>query len=335
MISRNFALVLAVFAAVNVVSAQEKTRVLFIGNSYTGGIRGTLTSFIKAAPEGSSVEMEFITPGGKTLEFHLNTPATTQKIADGNWDFVVLQDQSQTPAVFPDKFAEAAKGLDKLIDQAGAQTVFYQTWGRRDGDKMNRQMLPTYEVMQKKLSDNYASAAKRNDATLAPVGDTWAKVRKADAKLGAELYKGDGSHPSGKGAYLAACVFYATIFGKSPAAVDFQGGVSEAEAKTILDAVNETLDLKIAAPPSPYPVNRTITNAQGKEIANFNLNFHKKGLTASEYLTNAFDQSLPYHDSLDQYFGQYSNITIFVYNSGAYENLKSRGLDIIENDTLR
>ena len=68
---------------------------------------------------------------------------------------------------------------------------------------------------------------------------------------------------------------------------------------------------------------------------NFNLNFHKKGLEACEQLILAFDQSLPYHDSLDQYFGQYSNITILVHNSGAYETLKSRGLDIIENDTLR
>jgi len=68
---------------------------------------------------------------------------------------------------------------------------------------------------------------------------------------------------------------------------------------------------------------------------NFNLNFHKKGLKACEQLIHAFDQSLHYHDSLDQYFGQYSNITVLVHNTGAYETLKSRGLDIIENDTLR
>jgi hypothetical protein len=195
---------------------------------------------IKASPFGASTEIEFITPGGKTLEFHLGNESTTRRIAEGDWDFVVLQDQSQTPAVFPKRFEAAAIELDKLIDAAGARTVFYQTWGRRDGDKKNAERFPTYQSMQKALSKSYASAARRCDAILAPVGDTWALVRKEDADLGTALYKGDGSHPSEKGAYLAACVFYAALLKQSPETVEFRAGVSDQEATLIHQAVRQT-----------------------------------------------------------------------------------------------
>ncbi len=220
------------------IEAGETTRILFIGNSYTGQIRKTVTEIFGLSLEGKAAELEFITPGGKTLEFHLNNQGTVQRIADGNWDYVVLQDQSQTPAVFPKRFRDAAIELDKLIDDAGAKTVFYQTWGRRDGDKANIDQFPDYESMQKSLSESYRSAAKRCDALLAPVGDVWARARKTDEHLGTALYKNDGSHPSAKGAYLAACVFYKTIFGKLPKNNGFDGGLTKEEVTTILNAVD-------------------------------------------------------------------------------------------------
>jgi hypothetical protein len=135
-------------------SAKPK-KILFIGNSYTGGIRKTVIALIKSSPH-SNTQLTFINPGGKTLAFHLAEKETVDKIKSGEFDFVVLQDQSQTPALFPDRFKKAAGGLDKIIDASGAQTVFYQTWGRRDGDKQNKTLFPTYDSMQKALSKSYA-----------------------------------------------------------------------------------------------------------------------------------------------------------------------------------
>ncbi len=230
----------AVFCAAS-TQAEDSIRILFIGNSYTGQIRKTVTQLIKTSPEGKATELEFITPGGKTLQFHLENPQTVQMISEGNWNFVVLQDQSQTPAVFPDQFNDAARELDKLIDAAGAKTVFYQTWGRRDGDKANRDRFPDYETMQKSLSKSYETTARRCRALLAPVGDVWAEVRKADSELGKELYKDDGSHPSAKGAYLAACVFYKTLFDKLPT-LEFDDGITTEEKARILIAIDEVVE---------------------------------------------------------------------------------------------
>jgi len=66
-----------------------------------------------------------------------------------------------------------------------------------------------------------------------------------------------------------------------------------------------------------------------------NLDLHERGLFACEQLLIAFDKELPYHDSLDNHFGQFYNISVLVNNTGAYETLKSRGLDIISDDGLR
>lgn len=233
-----FIFTLLLFTFHSAIKAEETTKILFIGNSYTGQIRKTVTDMFGSSLEGKAAELEFITPGGKTLEFHLTNEATVQRIADGNWDYVVLQDQSQTPAVYPKRFRDAAIELDKLIDDAGAKTVFYQTWGRRDGDKANIEQFPDYEAMQKGLSDSYRSTAKRCKALLAPVGEVWERVRKADDQLGIALYKKDGSHPSEKGAFLAAYVFYKTIFGKSPKDSGFDGGLTKEEVAVILNAAD-------------------------------------------------------------------------------------------------
>ena len=213
-------------------------KILFVGNSYTGQVRSAVTKFF-AASAHREIRLEFITPGGRTLKQHGGTAQTVQKISAGGWDIVVLQDQSQTPAVFPEKFLTASKGLNKVITDSGAKTAYYQTWGRRDGDKQNTGRFGTYTKMQDALTKSYAQAAKRDKAILVPVGEVWRAFRKRDSKLGRELYKGDGSHPSATGAYLAACCLYAVLTGGDPASVKFDGGLPAAQASAIREITRE------------------------------------------------------------------------------------------------
>jgi len=58
------------------------------------------------------------------------------------------------------------------------------------------------------------------------------------------LYVADKSHPNSAGSYLAACVFYATIFGKSPEglAARITGTIIEHTGK-ITDAQGELINL--------------------------------------------------------------------------------------------
>ena len=49
---------------------------------------------------------------------------------------------------------------------------------------------------------------------MAPVGIAWENCLRRHP--GIALYQADGQHPTEAGSYLAACVMYCTLFGKSP-----------------------------------------------------------------------------------------------------------------------
>ena len=73
-------LLLLLTLSFTLAQGQEKTRILFIGNSYTGQVRGTVTKLFQASPQKDSIELEFVSPGGKTLAFHLENSSTVEKI---------------------------------------------------------------------------------------------------------------------------------------------------------------------------------------------------------------------------------------------------------------
>lgn len=217
------------------------TSVLFIGNSYTAQIRKAFNGLLEH--EKRELHVEYITPGGRTLTQHLATPEVISKIRSRPWSAVILQEQSQTPA-YPgprEQFFKAATRLHEIIKTRGARTVFYMTWGRRDGDKRNVKLAPDYETMQDLLSEAYAAIAKQLTAEVAPVGDVWRGIRREDEALGKALYKGDGSHPSSKGAYLASVVLYCRLFDVKPDSITYAAGVSDAEGKAIRDVAERVL----------------------------------------------------------------------------------------------
>ena len=199
-------------------SAADSPAVLFIGNSFTSvnDLPRTLARLTRSL--GGRVFADSYAPGGQTFEGHSKDPELLKKIQSRDWDFVVLQEQSQRPA-FGQAQVEAqtitpALRLAGLIRAAhpAAKVVFYETWGRKDGDQPNCKELPdicTYEGMQNRLDESYRLMALRSSGLLAPVGEAWARVRASSPSL--ELYSGDGIHPSTRGTYLAACVFCATL----------------------------------------------------------------------------------------------------------------------------
>jgi hypothetical protein len=197
-------------------SPQKPLRILFVGNSYTNGSWQAINAVFKT--EDPRVVLQKQTAGGAKLADWAKRPPLLKLIRDGNWDYVVLQEQSQLPSL-PGKFAEsffdAAAVLDKEVRASGAQTVFFMTWGRRNGDRHNREINPDFETMQQRLSASYRSVAERHDAVLAPVGEAYAEIRKLDPDLFAQLYQGDGSHPA-VGAFVVAYCLYRAIYGQLP-----------------------------------------------------------------------------------------------------------------------
>ncbi|MGD0879219.1 MAG: DUF4886 domain-containing protein [Anaerolineales bacterium] len=190
-------------------------RVLFIGNSYTAvnDLPGMFATLSKAG--GHSIQVGADAPGGFSLAQHLNSSDTLEALQSSKWDFVVLQEQSQIPAMEQTRSQEmfpAARALVQKVRQAGAQPIFFLTWAHRDGWPEDN--LPDYEGMQLQINQGYMTIANELKTQVAPVGYAWLTVWLQDPKL--DLWQADGSHPTEQGTYLAACVFYAVIFRQSP-----------------------------------------------------------------------------------------------------------------------
>lgn len=212
-------LLLAVFSSI----AQDETKVLFIGNSYTAA--NTLGEIVAqiAASKGKTVVYQQLTPGGMNFAGHASSQQTYDAMHEKDWDYIVLQAQSQEPSFPPAQVAsQTYPYAEILVDSIKAihpcaEPLFFMTWGRKNGDAANAVFYPvlaTYEGMQWRLRQSYMEMAEDNDCTVAPVGAAWEWFRANYPTI--DLYESDESHPNINGSYLAACVFYATIFSESP-----------------------------------------------------------------------------------------------------------------------
>jgi hypothetical protein len=169
--------------------------------------------------------------GGETLAQHATAAETLDKIAAAPWSFVVLQEQSETPATPAGRNSmySAARTLAARVKADGAQPMFFMTWAHRDGLPVTG--VSTYESMQLAIDDGYSGIADELGAPVAPVGFTWFVVRREHPEMA--MWQDDGSHPTASGTYLAACVFYATIFRQSPEGLGYLGGLSSQDAHVL------------------------------------------------------------------------------------------------------
>jgi PKD repeat protein len=279
-------LVITLFASI--YSYSQTKRVLFLGNSYTQV--NNLPQLVVSVAQSTNdiIIVDSNTPGGHTFEQHSTNATSIAKINQGNWDFVVLQEQSQLPS-FPINQVETevfpfAQSLNNLIVSQNpcAETVLYMTWGRQNGDSQNCPFFPplcTYEGMDDLLRERYLTMTTDNNAIVSPVGAVWRYLRLNNPSL--ELYSSDESHPSLLGSYAAACTFYSTITRKDPTAITFNSTLSSSDANAIKLAVKNVvfdhlLDWKIGS----YDPN---ANFSFSNLSSSEISFTNNSTNASQY----------------------------------------------------
>ena len=234
------------------LQAQSIRKVLFIGNSYTqvNDLPQMIADIAHSA--GDSLFYDSNTPGGYTFQLHSTNSVTLAKINSEKWDFVVLQEQSQLPSFPPSQvltdvypYADSLNAKIKKNDSCTI-TIFYMTWGRKNGDQANCAAYPplcTYLGMQQRLKESYLEMANTLNAEVCPAGIAWKHLRQSNPAI--ELYQADESHPTVNGTYLVACTFYASIFHKSSFGTFAPAGIAVSVADTIqhtaLSAVFDSL----------------------------------------------------------------------------------------------
>jgi len=229
----------------------KETRILFVGNSYTQF--NNLPQLVSAmlATSGRKVLVGQYLYGGTSLKQHWNhnlgvleepekkDPNAAKKLLarkgqfdallnrKGSWDCVILQGHSRDALIKEFEFPKYARLFAEKVRQAdpNIKVMFYLTWARQN--------LPDDQAA---ITKAYVEAAKENKALAAPVGEAWKAAFAARQEL--VLHTPDKSHPDIMGSYLAGCVFYACITGRSPVGLPGRlpaPGTDERQGKGLCD----------------------------------------------------------------------------------------------------
>lgn len=179
-------------------------RILLLGNSYTAALQ-----LPEKLAEALSAEVVAHTRGGARLTEQLNEKtklgSRTQKaLKEEKWDYVILQEMSKGPVIYPERYLESVAKLSKQIKENGAVPVIYCTWAyQKDSPVMGKDPF-SYEEMYQKLEAMCHQAAQENGALLADVGTVFFQAKE-------NLYAQDGSHPNALGVEKIVEVLAQTI----------------------------------------------------------------------------------------------------------------------------
>ena len=322
------------------VNAQTTKKVLFLGNSYTQ--YNNLPSLV--AQSATSTNDVLIHDsnliGGYSLQQHATNQTSLTKINGNQWDYVVLQDQSQRPA-FPINYVNNnvfpyAIQLTNLIKQNYACSVplFYTTWGRKNGDSQicqNGQC--TYEVMDNLLQQRYQTMAETNKGVISPVSQVWRYIRENHPTI--ELYDSDNSHPSLAGSMAAAYTFYTVIYRKDPTLITFNSTLNSATATTIKNAVKNVVFNNL----ENYfvDVNDNFANFNSNLISGTNYQFNNTTPNATNIVWNfgngtTSNQQNPTHNFVTE--GTY-NVTLTLTVCGkSYSKSKTITITTLSNESF-
>jgi len=257
MIQRSGGLWLALFLAIAAPAAAQPVpavkkpqveapkKILFVGNSYlyyNDSIHNHYRRMV--AESGIATEKEqtikIVTIGGAPLAYHdvkglLEPGRLGMKSA---YDVVVLQGNSGAALADARRksFQDKAVEFNADIQKTGAKTALYMTHAYV---APNKNASPD---MMRKVEDLYVSVGNEVGALVIPVGLAFEESyrRRPDFRLHKDY---DGSHPNMNGTYLAACVVFASLQGKSPVGnpYDYFGAVDKESAAYLQQVAWDTV----------------------------------------------------------------------------------------------
>ena len=185
---------------------RDTLQILFVGNSYT--YFSNIPQIVSIISDSTKIKLitSKSTAGGARLSDHWKHEKdlkTRDIIKNGNFDIVVLQEQSMGTIEQPDSFLIYSKKFSDYIKKYGAKPYFYSTWAQKKVPQL-----------QEVIGKVYSQAVLENEAGIVNVGEAWSLAQKLRPNI--ELYLSDGSHPSPLGAFLTACVFVGTFSKELP-----------------------------------------------------------------------------------------------------------------------
>jgi hypothetical protein len=211
-------------------SGRPALRILFVGNSltYENDMPEMVDRLAAADPGPLPVFVVSDTLGGRRLSYWADNGGLRNLLSTVHWNVVVLQEQSEIPSFARADRARLMDGplrsIDRQVRNRGARTELFMTWAHEGGEFSG----DSYQAMQDRLAIGYLEEAKAIGADVVPVGLAWSAAHARAPSL--QLWADDGTHPSVQGSYLAACVMYASLTGRTPEGNRYLAGIDPATA---------------------------------------------------------------------------------------------------------
>lgn len=225
------------------LSNSEPEKVLFVGNSYfyyNDSLHNHVSRLTASLNDdlGDRLTYKSATIGGARLSHHgVASHLSPGKLGvDEPFDLVIIQGGSSEPLGERNRreFTEQAGEISQQVLATGAELALYMTHAYV---KPHRRYDPE---MIDAIASLYVATGNELDALIIPVGLAFEEAYRQRPEM--SLHKHfDGSHPDILGTYLAACVVYASIYGKSPVGSSYTyfGEVSADDA-LFLQGIAET-----------------------------------------------------------------------------------------------
>ena len=244
---------------------KEKTyNILFVGNSYTEVNNIEKLVAVIANNAGYKMACHRAAKGGWSLIDSANPEDSNGKVVDQafktkNLDFVVLQEQSETPGNNPAKFYDGVRALAKTAADYNVTPILYSTWGRKAGNAALEKNGWTDDTMPYIIAAGYEAIGKELDIDVAWAGLAFYDVYKNNTEI--DLYDTDLHHPSYAGSYLAAMTIFCTITGEDPTTINYNGKLT-AEQANVLKAAAKKVVFNTPVIPAEYK-----TTSEGVTLA--------------------------------------------------------------------
>jgi hypothetical protein len=203
-------------------------KVLLIGNSQCPTIvNGKLLENLASSDKGGRpIEVGGCIKGGASLKSHWEAgtgPKTARDmIANGKWDYVVLQDIYHVQEA---AFQPYARKFHELIKETGAKTVLFGTASiLSDYPKGFERLHSLHMEMGKELGVPVVDASQ---AYFRYFGD------KPSTELMESLFAKDRAHPGLQGSYMYACGIYSVITDRTPVGLAAPAEIPADAAKSL------------------------------------------------------------------------------------------------------
>tara|TARA_B100001027_G_scaffold216375_1_gene192538 strand:- start:543 stop:4586 length:4044 start_codon:yes stop_codon:yes gene_type:complete len=242
--------------------------VLIYGDSFihTNNLETILADMFNSVGEHNSTIAN--TAGSLSFENHWNNINTSGDVwntslrdSGHDWDYVILQDQSQIPGynrTDEEWIASNTSGIHiaNAVESEGSEIMLMMTWGYRSGDVTNAFIYPDYPTMQERLRQGYVDyhnnmTTPTRNVWIAPVGLGFANVYQSVLDSGAipelpgtsfyDLYDNNGINPSLSGSYLAACIIYASMTGNFTVETNDSIALPAADKLALQQAADDTV----------------------------------------------------------------------------------------------